>query len=53
MDVYVCKVRAKLERFGIRIETVWGHGYAVKPEMKTLVSQVLGQSSPSTKENAA
>ncbi len=53
VDVYVCKIRAKLERFGIRIETVWGHGYEVRPEMKTLVFQVLGQFSRSAKEIAA
>lgn len=27
IDVFVCKARKKLARFGIRIDTVWGEGY--------------------------
>lgn len=27
VDVYVCKIRAKLRKHGVRIETVWGLGY--------------------------
>ncbi|MDE3830273.1 helix-turn-helix domain-containing protein [Sinorhizobium meliloti] len=26
-DVFVCKMRKKLARFGVTIETVWGQGY--------------------------
>lgn len=29
IDVFVCKVRKKLEPFGVKIETVWGQGYAI------------------------
>lgn len=35
VDVFVCKMRPKLEPFGITIETVWGHGYSLTPESKT------------------
>ncbi|MEJ6845114.1 helix-turn-helix domain-containing protein [Sinorhizobium fredii] len=27
VDVFVCKLRKKVARFGISIETVWGQGY--------------------------
>lgn len=27
VDVFICKMRKKLERFGVSIETVWGDGY--------------------------
>jgi two-component system cell cycle response regulator CtrA len=32
IDVFVCKVRKRLERAGLRnaIETVWGHGYIMR-----------------------
>lgn len=29
LDVYVCKLRKRLEPLGIRIETVWGSGYRI------------------------
>ena len=34
VDVYICKVRKKLRRFGIEITTRWGVGYELTPEMK-------------------
>jgi two-component system, cell cycle response regulator CtrA len=27
VDVFVCKLRKKIARFGVSIETVWGQGY--------------------------
>lgn len=27
VDVFICKIRAKLDAFGIKIETAWGRGY--------------------------
>jgi two-component system cell cycle response regulator CtrA len=27
VDVFVCKLRRKLNRFGVRIETIWGQGW--------------------------
>lgn len=32
IDVFVCKLRAKLEPFGIEVDTVWGFGYEMKPD---------------------
>ncbi|WP_299941192.1 winged helix-turn-helix domain-containing protein [uncultured Nitratireductor sp.] len=29
IDVYVCKVRKKLAPIGVRIDTLWGKGYAL------------------------
>lgn len=29
IDVYICKARKKLEPLGVRIDTVWGKGYAL------------------------
>jgi two-component system, cell cycle response regulator CtrA len=32
--VFICKIRAKIEPFGINIETLWGRGYTMPPESK-------------------
>lgn len=29
VDVFICKVRPKLRRFGVEIRTVWGQGYTI------------------------
>lgn len=29
VDVYLCKIRKKLTKFGIQIHTVWGQGFAL------------------------
>jgi len=29
VDVFVCKLRKKIKLFDFKIETVWGHGYAM------------------------
>lgn len=29
IDVFVCKLRAKVKPFGVNIETVWGRGYSL------------------------
>lgn len=34
IDVFVCKMRKKLKRFDIDVETVWGKGYRLSPENK-------------------
>ena len=31
LDVYVCKLRKKLQPLGVTIETVWGQGYRLQP----------------------
>lgn len=30
VDVFICKLRKKLQRFGVEIVTMWGHGYGLK-----------------------
>jgi len=42
VDVYICKARAKLKKFGIGIETVWGRGYRIDQESKALINQYRG-----------
>ena len=32
IDVFVCKLRAKLKPFDINIQTIWGRGYAMAAE---------------------
>ncbi len=29
VDVYICKIRKKLTPLGVRIDTLWGRGYAL------------------------
>lgn len=29
VDVFICKLRKKVKPFGVEIQTVWGHGYAL------------------------
>jgi two-component system cell cycle response regulator CtrA len=42
VDVFVCKIRKKLKPFGIAIETVWGQGYRIPPEVKAQVRAIYG-----------
>jgi len=46
VDVYVCKIRAKLKPFGIGIETRWGVGYFLTSETKAAVRAMLGGCEP-------
>lgn len=39
MDVYICKMRKKLARFGIKISTKWGVGHFLTKEMKAKVRE--------------
>ncbi len=41
IDVFVCKMRKKLEPYKIEINTVWGQGYRLSPETKARVRQML------------
>lgn len=34
VDVFVCKLRRKVQRFGVEIETCWGQGYRLKDRAK-------------------
>lgn len=38
VDVFVCKLRAKLKPWRIEIETLWGTGYHMTPESKALAA---------------
>lgn len=48
VDVYVCKVRKKLKRWGIEVQTQWGAGYYMTSEsrsrLNTLRASWSGQS---------
>ena len=37
IDVYICKVRKKLKPIGVRIDTMWGKGYALAVNAKPLI----------------
>ena len=37
IDVYICKARKKLEPIGVRIDTVWGRGYALAVATKPVI----------------
>ena len=45
IDVFVCKIRAKLRKFQVRIDTIWGQGYAMDEESKRLVLALIGERS--------
>lgn len=30
VDVFICKLRRKIQRYGVEITTVWGRGYSLK-----------------------
>lgn len=34
LHVFVCRVRKKLEPYGIEIRTIWGRGWALSPESR-------------------
>lgn len=34
IDVFICKARKKLEPIGVRIDTIWGKGYALALSVK-------------------
>lgn len=37
VDVFVCKLRAKLARDGVKIDTIWGCGYKIDQRMKAVI----------------
>jgi DNA-binding response OmpR family regulator len=37
IDVFICKARKKLDPIGVRIDTVWGKGYALALDRKPVV----------------
>lgn len=46
IDVFICKLRKKLARFGITVDTLWGQGYrlptAMRDKIKATVDGVAG-----------
>lgn len=42
IDVFVCKARRKLKRFGIEVTTVWGQGYAMPDESRARCRELCG-----------
>jgi DNA-binding response OmpR family regulator len=41
IDVYLCKIRQKLRKFGINVETNWGQGYMITPANKMKVKEFV------------
>ena len=41
IDVFICKVRKKLARFGITIDTLWGQGYRLQPTMREKIKATV------------
>jgi hypothetical protein len=51
VDVIICKLRERLRPFGLKIDTMWGHGYFMSMEMRMkahemLKSTPLGEEAP-------
>jgi DNA-binding response OmpR family regulator len=42
LKVHICKIRKKLDAFGIEIETLWGDGWKLTPAMKDRLRSLLG-----------
>lgn len=42
-DVYVCKLRKKLEPLSIEIETIRGEGYRINPKAKRFIARLIGE----------
>lgn len=43
VDVLVCKIRPKLEAFGIKIETAWGRGYLMPADSASAWDAAVGK----------
>ena len=51
IDVFVCKIRAKMEKFQVRIETIWGQGYTMPEDSKRILLAHLGGASEKENDN--
>ena len=47
VDVYICKIRTKIKKFGVDIDTLWGRGYRLDPANKAKVATYLKAESSS------
>lgn len=43
IDVFACKVRKKVSRYGIDIETIWGSGYRLQKGLDVIKSAMRGE----------
>jgi DNA-binding response OmpR family regulator len=43
LDVWVCKLRAKLKKHGAGIKTIWSTGYELDPASRRIIAARLGQ----------
>ena len=41
IDVFMCKLRKKIQKYGVEIKTVWGEGYYISPEHKEVLKQLI------------
>lgn len=46
VDVFICKIRTKLDPLGITIDTLWGKGYSLTKEGREAAIQRLGLAEP-------
>jgi len=43
VDVVICNLRKRLKPFAIKIDTVWGCGYHLKPAFRQRAAQMLSE----------
>lgn len=43
IDVFVCKLRKKLKKFNIKIDTIWGKGYLINKENKEKLTEIINE----------
>ena len=41
VDVFICKIRKKLEKHSIAITTVWGKGYTLENEDRVKINSII------------
>ena len=41
VDVHICNIRKRLTRYGIEIDTRWGHGYQFSPENRQKIMDLI------------
>jgi two-component system cell cycle response regulator CtrA len=39
IDVFICKMRKQLSGIGLRVDTIWGKGYALALEQKPVIAR--------------
>jgi len=42
VDVFICKIRKKIELFNVEIETIWGRGYRIPPNSRAWLREKYG-----------